>query len=48
MRVKKRDLRGQQNAPSPTEKVPDARRPRVPVTLWHTKKAIKNPKRGRP
>ena len=34
------------NAPSPTEKVPDAGRPRVPVTLWQTKYADKIPKKG--
>ena len=32
--------------PPPTQKVPDAMRPRVPVTLWQTKYAVKIPKKG--
>ena len=33
-------------APPPTQKVPDAMRSRVPVTLWQTKCAVKIPKKG--
>ena len=35
----------EKNPPSPTEKVPDAGRPRVPVTLWLTKRTNKIPKK---
>ena len=45
VRREKWDLRGQQSAPSPTEKVPDARRPWVPGPTGN-KRCRQNPKKG--
>ena len=47
MRVKT-GLRGQKKRPLPRQKAQDAVRPRVPVTLWLTKKPSKTPKRRGP
>ena len=47
MQCEKRDLRGHKKAPPPQQKRSlDAVRPRVPVTLWHTKMPTKSLKRG--
>ena len=44
MRVKM-GLKGQKKRPLPRQKARDAVRPRVPVTLWQTKYAIKIPQK---
>ena len=41
----KKGLRGQRKTPPPQQKALDAVRPRVPVTLWQTKEAVKNPEK---
>ena len=46
VRVKKGLCGGRKNAPIPDKKALDAARPRVPVTLWQTKYAVKIPKKG--
>ena len=38
-------LRGQKKRPLPRQKARDAVRPRVPVTLWLTKTAVKIPQK---
>ena len=41
----KTGLRGQKKRPLPRQKARDAARPRVPVTLWLTKTAVKIPQK---